>query len=304
MSLAGFDLFQELKLANQLPKQIEFARVGQGFFATVYNYLSGQAISQSVCTGYATTQDLALEKALTEYIERKAYSEAYHARYDWATQSSTDGFAAFPIEGCVSVAKSRARTNALHEAIERYAWATWWDELEIAASVTRGWQPSSLPGAVHDLADEVRKRLPPLRYYLIEPKMIGGHPVTTIIFAEIEGGGFLSGGACDSPSSKGSAIVRAMTELTRHALALLKLKRSMLEPLTHYEQKLKFFGCGHGDSLVHDRLNRSGAVGIELPPLEIDLGIVHSFGHKVAVHRCLFERQPSFVAGSVDRLCL
>jgi hypothetical protein len=304
MSSIGIDLFHELKLTNQLPKHIEFARAGQGFFATVYNYLSGQAISQSVCTGYAATQELALEKALTEYIERKAYSEAYHSGYDWVTQSSTDGFAAFPIDRCASVAKSRARTNALHEAIERYAWATWWDDLEIAASVTRAWQPSSLPGLVSGLAEEIEKRLPPLRYYLIEPKMIDGHSVTTIIFAEIKGGGFLSGGACDSPSSKGSAIVRAMTELTRHALALVKLKRSILGPLTHYEQKLKFFGSGDGDSLVHDRLNKLGSVGIELPPLAVDFGIAHSFGHKVAVHRCLFERQPSFVAGSVDRLCL
>ena len=304
MSSVGIGLFQELKLTNQLPKHIEFARAGQGFFATVYNYLSGQAISQSVCTGYATTQDLALEKALTEYIERKAYSEAYHSSYDWVTQSSTDGFAAFPIEGCASVSRSRARTNALNEAIERFAWATWWDNPAIAASVAHSWKPSSLPGAVSGLAEEIEKRLPPLRYYLIKPKMADGHPVTTIIFAEIEGGGFLSGGACDSSSTEDTAIVRAMTELTRHALALLKLKRSMLEPLTHYEQKLKFFGCGYGDSLVHERLNRLASLAIELPPLAVDFGVVHSFGHKVAVHRCLFEKQPSFVAGSVDRLCL
>jgi ribosomal protein S12 methylthiotransferase accessory factor YcaO len=302
---SALPLFNKLLCLEKLPKKIEFARAGHGFFATVYNYVSGEAISQSVCTGYASTQDLALQKALTEYIERKAYSEAYAAGHSWALKSSTDGFAAFPILEDPDAAAATARLHAIQEATERYSWATWWDCPEIDARVDSDWRPSFYSAIAEGLAVEIEKRIPVSRYYLIEPEMNEAHFKTTIIFAKIEGGGFVSGGACELAESKSAAIARAMAELTRHALALVKLKRLSYAPESLYEQKLKYFGTGQGDELVIHRIeNKKSKTLLKLPPLEVDTVVNHSLSEVVAVHRCLFVGQPQFVAGSLERLCL
>jgi hypothetical protein len=82
------------------------------------------------------------------------------------------------------------------------------------------------------------------------------------------------------------------------------MKQNKIPPQSFYEKRLAFFGLGHGDQLVAKRLANPGTESVILPHLAIDETVEHSMSQDYFVHRCLFENQPPFVGGELERLCL
>ena len=76
-------------------------------------------------------------------------------------------------------------------------------------------------------------------------------------------------------------------------------------PATFYEQRLLYFGLGDGNKLVQERLSVQSAELLQLPALKIDSQIqAENIDNLIVTHRCLFESQPPFVDGALERLCL
>jgi hypothetical protein len=125
-----------------------------------------------------------------------------------------------------------------------------------------------------------------------------------ILFAYLENGGVISGGACGDLSSSSATLLRAASELFRHALAAKKIIQSQIEPQSFYEKRLAYFLTDEGMDLLNSRLSANGAGAVILPELIFDNEIPHSNSDLVYVHRCLFKNQPPFVGGDVKRLCL
>ncbi len=123
-------LSSALKKRNCLPKNIEISRVGSITMVSAYDTLGSALITESVAMGMDENPNLAVIKALVEWVERLAITHGRHHGLPECMTHRSDGFAAYPVsiygleEG---QAQEIARQKAYAEALERYAWATWWD---------------------------------------------------------------------------------------------------------------------------------------------------------------------------------
>jgi hypothetical protein len=239
--------------------------------------------------------DIALLKALTEFCERRLSKISS----DLATKLTerSDGFAAFPIlELSKSSAELRARENALAEAVERFTWATWWDNSDTAFTVSQNDRNDDIQILTKDF------KLNSLRTIEVPTNST---LTLTIYLAETNLGGYITGGAAGTQSEKKETHARAFGELLRHLLALQKIKKnSYQQNLSFYEQRLWGFGSGKWNTLVENRLKIKGLRNINLPALIVDKAIVHPYLDFIVVHRCLFENQPIFLGGALERLCI
>ena len=110
-------LIKLLKKGERLPARLEVAAIGDLFIATAHDELSSALLPESVTTGLSSSSDLALLKALTEYIERAALMEAGEKGVEACLTPRSDGIAAFPkILSLPGVAKRFARENAYAES--------------------------------------------------------------------------------------------------------------------------------------------------------------------------------------------
>ncbi|NJL25057.1 MAG: hypothetical protein HC902_07700 [Calothrix sp. SM1_5_4] len=119
-----------------------------------------------------------------------------------------------------------------------------------------------------------------------------------IYFAFIRGAGVISAGA----AGLGEVSERALSELLRHGLAVSRYWRDGIKPQSLYERRLIHFAQDR--SLLQARLKAKGTRVVELPPLRYDGEIQHALQDDICVYHCLFEEQPLFVGGDVERLCL
>jgi ribosomal protein S12 methylthiotransferase accessory factor YcaO len=297
-------VLEALKQHQLLPKKIEFANYQGITFSNVYNSLSANIIHESVFVGVDTSKDIALLKALVEYVERLAFLEGAKKNLQSCATKRSDGFAAFPHD-CDSfyIAKKLARENAYNEALERFVWAVWWDSMSSATTIDYLTQPQSTESK--KLIDACAEVINFNRIYLIKPKHTDGDCEVCIFFVELENGGFISGGAAELKCKEQRAHIRALSELLRHGLAAQKLLNTQeLQNLTFYEKRLLKFASGEASKKVWGRLNSQSSTQIKLPELEIDTTVPHSLDSSVVVHRCLFKEQPPFIGGDLDRLCL
>ena len=121
-----------LKKENLLPKNIELSNIGRISIATVYEKKDSNIMSNTACTGFSKSPQRATLKALTEFIERKAYLNGHSSGLKGCDTDSSDGFAGYPVILTTRKrARRSARINFLNEAIERYAWSCWWDNADI-----------------------------------------------------------------------------------------------------------------------------------------------------------------------------
>jgi hypothetical protein len=292
-----------LRSANRLPFHLELARIGDTAIANAYNSASSLLIQESVSTGFAHSSDRALLKALSEYIERKALMEAGESGFEACQTPRSDGMAAFPIVlNLPSRAKKIARANAYYEAIERYAWATWWDNPEIRfAEMTL--KDLGDRGAVKNMIAAAMGSMVVKSVRIIEPELSNSNVRVLILLAELEGGGWLSGGAAGFADAA-AILFRAAAELVRHANAVIRIRNGGRQAETFYERRVAYFGLGSGDKLVSARFRQKGSRGIKLPALRFDTPVPHSLEHLAAVHRCYFVDQPMFIGGDLERLCI
>jgi hypothetical protein len=287
----------DLKNRNRFPKNLDFTKVGDFHWVNSYDGLNNQIIHESVTTGFDKDEDLAAVKSLVEYCERRAFDDS-NGRPENSTQiERSDGMAAFPITTSLQAASKAARTHALAEALERFVWATWWDESEISYKLDSV-ELDSAGSLIAPISDSIEELL------LVTPKMTyDGHEVL-ILIAFLKGGGVVSGGACGKIIRRAETLERASSELLRHTLAISRMKLTCLSLESFYEKRLQFFMTSDGEALVRQRLAIKGTSEVEIPSLAMDKEIAYSLSDLVYVHRCLFWGQPPFVGGKLERFCI
>jgi hypothetical protein len=298
------DILSELKNRKALPRNIELSKIGPVHMASIYDAIDSDVITESVFTGMDLDPDLAVLKGLVEMVERKAFANGKIQGQKSCFTERSDGFAAFPIGPNCSAADV-ARTKAYHEAIERYVWATWWDNPDIGhnhslVSVETKKFPSS------QIIREISGILPTKTVHRIQPRIANDDSVCVVIyFVFLAPHGIISGGACGEIEKLEETQFRAACELARHALAVRRIKTENITPQTFYERRLAHFGMTEiGDRAARERLAKQGQIAVTLPHLSIDETIPHGHQEIISVHRCLFKDQPPFVGGNLERLCL
>lgn len=293
-----------LKSLGLMPAHIEFSNTRSTHIVNVYDTIESNIISQSVNTGISRSRQVALIKALTERVERKAL-QASGRRWDSDEFSRrSDGMAAYPTIKGRDFARKYSRSAALCEAIERYVWATWWDNEQIfyRVNLVDISDPALRPSM--DLMSVISRSTPFRGLWLIEPVVVNSNIRLYILFAELEEMGWISGGAAGPKDQIHTVLFRGISEMLRHSLAYRRARKNKLEPTTFYEKRLMFFASGEGDYRVRKRLKSSGRSPIFLPALKVDQEISGKHDGLSVVHRCLFAGQPYFVGGELDRLCL
>lgn len=295
-------LTSTLNSRNAMPEHTEVAQVGSLNLVNVYNKLDSEIISNNGATGLDSSLATATLKALTEFFERNAFTEGAERHDEACLTERSDGFAAYPIESGNS--KDKARNNSLNEAIERYVWSTWWDDTEIKYDIEElEWRNKNLPYS--DLLSEVDAI-----FHIKAIKVVRPHfdkyvdKEVLIIFAELSNGGVLSGGGCGGKNQTTSTVLRSLGELARHALGLYRIRNNKKVASSFYEKRLELFGSLAGESFYKIRMSKNGNNLVNLPSLKFDNEIPHSFSDIFYAHRCLFENQPPFIGGSLERFCL
>lgn len=292
----------KLKERGRLPKNIEVSSLASGAMASIFDAPPTNTINESVFCGIDPNPATAVLKGLVEMIERQAFAEGYKNGIAHCQTKRSDGFAAFPV-GIVPNSKVLARENAFSEAIERYVWASWWDNLEIGHDIRivniKDVSPEKL------LLLDLEKHVSIDSISEIQPWCEEKDHVVIIYFAFLVPIGVVSGGACGKKDNIEGIRYRAIAELLRHGLAASRLKNTSPDNLTFYEKRLRHFALTtEGTELVKARLKSRGSRTLALPHLEYDNVVPHSLSEMVAVHRCHFENQPEFVGGELERLCL
>lgn len=295
-------LLKELKLRNQLPKNMDVSKVGDRYWFVCHDEDKSKIISENSTTGFADDGNIALLKALSERVERLAFRAGYENKITSCMTERSDGFAAYPL--FYENADLKARDSALAEAVERYAWAKWWDDQTIAFKLESIGNSAS-KHSISPYVATVRDQCGLEEIFVIEPMIENSNGLAVVIlFGRLKTGGFISGGACSSVNDTKQVLLRSLDELYRHGRAVEKIQLENVEPVTFYEKRLAYFGLGHGNQLISKRLEAKGTKLISLPQLEIDEVVKHELNDLFQVHRCYFENQPPFIGGALERLCL
>lgn len=295
-------LLKELKSRKALPKKMDAAQLGGRYWFVCHDNDNVNIISENSSTGFSDDPSIALLKSLSERAERNAFREGFNNSLASCMTDRSDGFAAFP--RFYENAMVKARNSALSEAIERYVWATWWDNHDIGfdlRTIDHISDQHKITSHVKSIMDQCNIE----EVFVINPKIENSdnHKVI-ILFARLRFGGFISGGACGDHNQEKETLLRALDELYRHGLALENIKKQHLIPKSFYEKRLAYFGRGNGNLLIRARLEAQGKKSILLPALKIDESVPHEQSDLFCVHRCLFENQPPFIGGALERFCL
>lgn len=302
-AVSSHELLGRLAERDFAPQNIQLTSVGGGFFASVFgDDVHDDAISENVSIGFAQTPELATLKGVVEWLERAAFREGAAANHPGCRTARSDGFAAFPLIGdSGSKAKNSARKHAYGEAVERYVWATWWEDHEIGHE---RYSESIIPvdGLCSGLLSAAARQVEIDRFEVIVPNSDAAESELAIIIAHLKNGGSLTGGAAGRLDDAG-LWERAAAELFRHCLALRRILNGESQAISFYERRILLFGTGEGRGIVADRLNRKGMKQVLLPALAFDDEIPYMQSDLVYVHRCLFDKQPPFIGGQLARLC-
>ncbi len=294
-------LLVELKTRGQLPKVIQLSKFAGRYWCSIFDAEDQATISNFVYSGHSDFMEIATLKAHVERIERFAFLEGANNGHTACQTDRSDGFAAFPASS--SHAASTARDKALAEATERFVWARWWDSPAIGHSIHNMNDMNLSTAALHTLKASLTL-IDCNRLLILEPTVEATVQRTIVLLAENRSGGLVVAGACGPTDSIEETVLRASDELLRHGLALKRMQERRAIPQSFYESRLLYFGLGAGNRLVNERLNSRGTESVRLPRLAIDTNIPHSLDSLVRVHRCLYENQPPFVGGNLERLCL
>ena len=299
-------LLSRLRSSGYQMENLEVTKAAGIYFANVFDKTSGSIIGTDVFSGASHSEAIAISKAIVESIEAKAFHDGRLAGLKACQTEKSEGFAGYPTTYLPQwIATKRCRENALAEAIERYAWATWWDNPEISFRHHDIKDLGNISTDVLGLLSGLKCHSAIRQIHVVQP-MIRSEISLWILLAEFENGGFTTGGAAGPNNESGllSSTLRAAAELTRHVLALSKLAPLPDSHMSGYEAKLAYFGFGKGTELVKRRLEAAGSHQVVLPRLAFDEEIPHDYAGDVIVHRCLFDNQPPFVSGPVNRLCI
>lgn len=284
--------------------RLEITTIGGLNFVSAFDERPTAVMANDATAGVDYDPNIAVIKALVEYFERRVFADGVDLRLNVCERRHSDGVAAFPqIE---ADAGDRARGNAYCEALERFVWSHWWDNSDNGHKLenfedSRFWKNIKIRMSV----EAFREFLSFDNIQIITPNQSDHNHIVIILFAAISGKGFISGGAAGKTGSETEIIVRALAELIRHGVALKRFLDFDLKPQSFYEKRLVHFGLGYGKDLVLTKLNRNSELSVQIPDLAFDERIPSDkFSELILTHRCLFQNQPPFVDGEMERLCL
>lgn len=296
----------ELRRRSFQVKKIEISQVSKGMYlCSAYNKAGSHIISEDVKNGLGDNPYKATLIALSEFVERAAFAEAQNSDHNSGATVRSDGYAAYPIYfGFHKRAASHARRNAFNEAVERFAWSTWWDNSSIGFDLSDITHTKDGKFIIKHLITHK----PVEQILLISPFLERGvGQALKIYLVALKGGGYITGGCAEDGGSmsRSTFYPRAFSELFRHCLALQRIADGLpFSQDNFYIKRLEFFGLGHGDHLVQQRLQSRGSSSVQFPNLLIDKAFKHQLDDIYVVHRCLFENQPVFMGGDLHRLCI
>jgi hypothetical protein len=284
---------------------VEISKLGPLTFVTSFAERPSDIMANSATCGVSSDSETAAMKALVEFYERRVFEEGIRRGDLVCTRTHSDGVASYPVTEGLDYSKE-ARDRAYAEAWERFVWATWWDHGDYAHNCYsfESSNYSSLKN-VRQIMDELEKILPIESLQVVEPLTENTDLQVVILFLKISGLGYVSGGAAGVVGESSDIFIAALSELIRHGIAVKRFLTTKSLPMSFYEKRLMFFGSGEGNKLVEDRLHKIGKKAIHIPKLEHDCEIeTTSLKNLIYTHRCLFEGQPPFVDGKLERLCL
>ncbi len=260
-------------------------------------------ITDRAFTGFDLNPEIAFAKAVSEYIERESFSDGHTLGLKSCQTERSDGFAAYPVLATADISQFMARENALSEAIERFAWATWWDDINISFDHSEfSLEDFNIKRPIQSkILFEINIQKKIQKIHVIRPKFQNYTDHTLYILVVEFDDGIVTGGACGKLDDEDSILTRAVSELLRHALVLIQNKPKP-QTLSLYEERLLFYGSQDGKKSFYKRINNRGNKKIIFPDLAIDEKIPSVDSH--SVHRCLFMDQPPFIGGAIDRMCL
>lgn len=289
-------------LGIQMPN-LEIAKLGDLTFVSAFEKRPTDIMANFAAAGVDFDENVAVIKALVEYFERLTFLEGIDLDLDICSRLHSDGVASFPAMD--SNAKNKARSSAYLEALERFVWAKWWDNKEIGHDIFC-LEDSPLLGQQFNVSLSALRKLVPLeKIFVVRPWIENSSNQVLMLFGKLEGKGFVSGGAAGSVTEESKIILSGFAELVRHALGVRKIVHGTCISQSFYEQRLEYFGLGKGDDLVEARLNHVAYGKVMLPQLKFDGEVESKTLRKlVYTHRCLFNGQPPFVDGNLERLCL
>lgn len=298
------ELIAHLHSYKIFPPHIQYKKCGDLFFATVSEAPLEKTLlmnSQSF-TGMSVNKHQALSIALTEYLERKVCRNNPEFPYANEGVAGRSLCSLFKKEDLMSFVQNKS----LNEAIERYSWAFWWD------NPTTHWTFRLLTSKkirktpYLALFNHVTKILGPGHFYMITPTIGNKEKMVVILVYKSQLlSGVVSGGAAGNNTEEISIIGNALGELSRHANAIFRNTISPLPPPQDlYNQRLLYFASSSGLKTFKKRMGLNGKQTIILPPLQHSRVIKHPYEKAVLLYQSLFENQPPFIGGKVERLCL
>lgn len=294
-----------MKKLGLAPLSIQQSKIENFYLSNFVYETNDNLITNSIFTGLAADKNLSLIKSLCEFIERNAFKSGFELNLEVCNTERSDGFAAFPNFPDRRTGLNRSRTNALNEALERYVWATWWDQ-NTASTIEK--VPITYFEEVAPIIGQISKCAPIENIFHIMPHFLdfseNYSPKLVIIFLKIKNLGYISAGAVDIESNFKTVYQRCFAELLRHSLAFNKHLTKNIQPKSLYEKRLIYFASGKGNSLIDEKLSATSTTLIRLPSLKYDRTIPHIFDDLISVHRCIYENQPPFIGGAIERLCL
>ncbi|MBL7544321.1 MAG: hypothetical protein JNL11_10910 [Bdellovibrionaceae bacterium] len=306
--MAGSRMNTNHEIASLLPRElknlvtIEYSKIADFHWFNLVSEKNESLISDRVFTGFDKDMKVAFSKAVSEMTERLSFNLGHKAKLRSCATQRSDGIAAYPIANDFALAAYNARENALNEAIERYAWATWWDQHQVKYKHEKYLlQDFCLEYKIlKKLLIELDSILKIEFIHFIEPEILNSEKKLVIVIAEFNGG-VVTGGACDDKGKLESILIRSFSELLRHALVLIQNKQKPIH-LSDYENRLLYFASMAGKDTFYNRLSQKGTLEIDLPNLAVDEQIPSVKTH--FVHRCLFQNQPPFIDENYERMCL
>jgi hypothetical protein len=289
--------------SGERPEALEYCQIGGQFWVNLIGKSTDEAISEKIASGFDKSYVVAVEKAISEKLERQAFLNGRDEGLTICQTERSDGFAALPKN--IPNAIDLVRENALNEAIERFVWAKWWDDSSThhLHQIIERHTYSAFLGESEAFIEELAKNIEIQKLHLIMPHFISSEDKELLIFVLELKGGVITGGACGLKNDRQTTINRGMSELFRHGLVLVQNPVGK-DQQSFYEKRLRFFASTEGLKLFQERLQKTGSSIVELPKLRFDSTFSHPAEKTHIVHRCLFEGQPSFVGGSLERMCL
>jgi hypothetical protein len=292
MKLIVDNFSRELQNRGLAPTNIQFATWQNWTLVSCFAEDDSLFISEKVTMGIDRNPEVALMKGLTEFCERKISRDSLDVIAKLTARS--DGFAALPKQ--YELAHNRVQENALNEAIERYLWAKWWDDTS-----TKFFMSDDFTFANKEQLF-VEFNLEKISSIHILPN--NHNSSLLILIAKIKDGGYVTGGAAGNIQNKEETFARAFGELLRHLIVVKEMLTSNYSPSSFYEKRLYGFGNGAWNKIVEDRLAQNGINAILLPELIADREVEHLNIDFIILHRCLFNNQPTFMGGDLERLCI